>query len=356
VNSTDQTNARWEAISRRDAAADGSFVYGVVTTGVYCLPSCGSRAARRENVRFYADNDTAEAAGFRACKRCRPDGASLAVRQTEQVVALCRYIEGLDQPPTLQALASHAGLSPSHLSRIFKKVTGVTPKGYCKLHQSKRVCAALRAADSVTDAIYSAGYSSSSRFYENADAIIGMTPTEFRAGGTALPIRFAVGECSLGSVLVAATERGICTVTLGDDPEVLVRDLERRFFEAELIGSDARFMSLVARVVGLIESPQTGLDLPLDIRGTTFQLKVWTALRKVPAGSTLNYRELAIAIGRPTAARAVAAACAANPVAVAIPCHRVIRKDGGLAGYRWGIERKRTLLAREAQAPPTADK
>lgn len=275
------------------------------------------------------------------------DPRPVTTAQTAAVAAVCRLIERSERPPSLAELAAHAGLSESHLHRTFKRVTGVTPRQYSAQVRADRVREGLERATTVADAIYGAGFGSSSRFYEGADHVLGMTPSEFRSGGDAVEIRFAVGECSLGSILVAQSERGVCAILLGDDAEELVRDLERRFPRAELLGGDADFEQVVARVVGFIDTPCTTFDLPLDIRGTAFQQRVWAALRAIPAGTTASYKQVAEAIGSPTSTRAVAAACGANPIAVAIPCHRVVRTDGGLSGYRWGIERKRTLLDRE---------
>lgn len=341
------SDPRWSAVLARDADADGRFVYAVRTTGVYCRPSCGSRRARPENVEFYATTAAAEAAGFRACRRCHPDRAPTDQR-VKLVTALCRYIESANAPPTLEALARRAGVSPFHLHRVFKAVTGVTPKQYADAHRSRRLRTTLAASGSVTEAIFDAGFNSSGRFYDQAGGLLGMTPSRYRAGGERTRIRFAVGECSLGSILVAASERGVCSIALGDDPEVLVRALQDRFPKAELIGGDADFERVVARTVALVESPMQPFELPLDVRGTAFQQRVWRALRAVPAGRTTSYAALARKIGAPRAVRAVAHAVAANPVAVAIPCHRVIRSNGALAGYRWGVDRKRALLEREA--------
>ena len=239
-------------------------------------------------------------------------------------------------------------MSPFHFHRVFKGVTGLTPRAYAAAHRGERVRRELGKAPTVTAAIYDSGYSSNGRFYGESEQMLGMTPTEYRAGGARAEIRFAVGECSLGSILVARSERGVCAIFLGDDPDALTRELQDRFPRATLIGADPAFEDVVAKVVGLIEAPGTGVDLPLDVRGTAFQQRVWRALREIPAGSTASYREIASRIGAPRAVRAVAHACAVNPVAVAIPCHRVVRSDGGLAGYRWGVERKRELLEREA--------
>lgn len=337
---------RWAVVCAR---GEGDFYYSVRTTGVYCRPSCAARPARPENVAFHADRGAAERAGFRACKRCKPDQAPLAERQAAIVAELCRKIEASEAPPTLGELAAHAGLSVFYTQRLFKAATGVTPRAYAAGQRAERVRGELQATGSVTAAIYGAGYNSSARFYAQSGALLGMTPGSYRAGGVDLEIRFALGECSLGSILVAATAKGVCAILLGDDPEALVHDLERRFARARLIGADADFERLVAQVVGLVEQPRLAAALPLDIRGTAFQQRVWQALAAIPAGSTRSYAELADALGAPRAVRAVASACAANPLAVAIPCHRVVRGDGGLAGYRWGVERKRELLAREAR-------
>jgi AraC family transcriptional regulator of adaptative response/methylated-DNA-[protein]-cysteine methyltransferase len=263
------------------------------------------------------------------------------------VAKICRVIEQADEMPSLDALAKLAGLSRFHFHRLFKAVTGVTPKAYADQHRARRVQDELTRSNTVTNAIYGAGFNSNGRFYAAANGRLGMTPTEYRAGGKHAVIRFAVGQCSLGAILVAATDKGICAIILGDDPDALVHELEDRFPKAKLIGGDKAFEKLVATVVGFVEAPNTGLDLPLDVRGTAFQHQVWRALRDIPAGSTATYAEVAARIGRPKAVRAVAQACATNPVAIAIPCHRVVRTDGALSGYRWGIARKRVLLKLE---------
>ena len=337
---------RWVAVVARDPGADGRFFYSVKTTGVYCRPSCASRTARPENVEFHPTAAAAERAGFRPCKRCKPDQPrGQAVRVTE----LCRMIERAEQVPSLEALAQHAGLSPWHLHRVFKAVTGLTPRVYAVAHRTQRVKAGLRDGATVTEAIYAAGYNSSARFYEQSNALLGMTPARYRAGGADTAIRFAIGECSLGAILVAASARGVCAILLGDDADALARDLQDRFPRAELIGGDAGFEQWVAQVVGFVEQPRLGLDLPLDVRGTAFQQRVWQALQEIPAGTTASYTEIAQRIGAPKSVRAVAGACAANALAVAIPCHRVLRNDGGLSGYRWGVARKRALLDIVAQ-------
>ena len=347
-----RSDPRWAKVVARDPAADGRFFYSVTTTGVYCRPTCGARRPRPENVRFHLTAADAQCAGFRPCKRCKPDQAPLAVQQAALVTGLCRFIEQAEQTPSLRALATRAGLSSYHVQRVFKAVTGLTPWAYALAHRTARVRAALDQGDTVTRAIYSAGYSSSGLFYAQADRLLGMKPTDYRGGGANAEIRFAIGQCSLGSILVAASARGVCAIALGDDPDALARDLQDRFAQAALHGGDADFEQLVATVVGFVEAPQRGLHLPLDIRGTAFQQRVWQALRQILPGTTASYTDIARRIGAPGSARAVARACAANTLAVAIPCHRVVRTDGALSGYRWGVERKRALLGREAGDEP----
>ena len=340
--------ARWAAVQRRDKDADGAFWYSVSTTGVYCRPSCGARAALRRNVAFHASCGAAEAAGFRACLRCKPCEAPLAERHAQLVARACRLIDASDIAPNLDSLADACGMSRYHFHRIFKSHTGITPKAYAAAQRAARIERALAREGTVTDAIYAAGFNSSARFYAGAGERLGMTPTAYRAGGHGMEIRFAIGACSLGAILVAATSVGICCILLGDDPDALARDLQDRFPAAALEGADAGFNDVVARVVGFVEAPRLGLDLPLDVRGTVFQQRVWEALRQIPSGATVSYAELAARIGLASGARAIAGACAANPVAVAIPCHRVVRNDGSISGYRWGVERKRALLERES--------
>jgi AraC family transcriptional regulator, regulatory protein of adaptative response / methylated-DNA-[protein]-cysteine methyltransferase len=342
--------ARWTAVLRRDPLADGKFFYSVKTTGVYCRPSCASRRARRENVRFHASREEAERAGFRACLRCRPNGPALGEEHAATVAAACRTIETADEPPSLEALANAAGLSRFHFQRMFKKIAGLTPKAYALARRAERMRQELPRRSSVTEAIYESGYHSNGRFYAESSRELGMAPKTFRRGGPGETIRFAVGECSLGSILVAASGKGVCAIALGDDPDRLCRELQDRFPLARIAGGDRDFARLIARVIGFVDSPRLGLDLPLDVRGTAFQRRVWQALREIPPGSTQSYAEVAERIGLPKAVRAVASACAANTIAVAIPCHRVLRRDGSLSGYRWGVERKRKLLHREATA------
>jgi AraC family transcriptional regulator, regulatory protein of adaptative response / methylated-DNA-[protein]-cysteine methyltransferase len=345
---TDQ-DPRRQAVVARDRNFDGHFYYAVKTTGVYCRPSCPARAAKPENVSFHLTCADAEQAGFRPCKRCKPDKPAQVECQAAKVAEICRSIESADEIPSLGELAHKAGLSAYYFHRLFKTVTGVTPRDYAIAHRAARIRNALANPDTtVTAAIYDAGFNSSGRFYESSNAVLGMTPTDYRAGGANTGIRFAIGECSLGSILVASTEKGVCAIFLGDDPDALARDLQDRFPHAELIGGDADFEELVAKVVGLVEAPSLGLDLPLDVRGTAFQRRVWQALQEIPAGTTASYAHIAKRIGAPKSVRAVAQACAANLIAVAIPCHRVVRKDGALSGYRWGVARRRALLERES--------
>jgi AraC family transcriptional regulator of adaptative response/methylated-DNA-[protein]-cysteine methyltransferase len=341
---------RWASIVARNASADGAFYYAVKTTGVYCRPSCAARQARPENVLYFRSCEDAEKAGFRPCKRCKPNQASISEQNAKKIAKACQWIEKSEEMPSLAELAKHVGMSVYHFHRTFKSITGLTPNDYAAAHRSQRLRSSLERSNTVTDAIYEAGFNSSSRFYENTNDVLGMTPSQFRAGGADTDIYFAIGECSLGSILVAQSKKGVCSILIGDDPAQLVRDLEKQFPKANLIGNESGYEELVARVVGLVEAPGVGLELPLDIRGTVFQQRVWKALQQIRPGSTATYSEIAEKIGMPKAARAVAQACATNVLAVAIPCHRVIRNDGSLSGYRWGVERKRTLLEREARA------
>jgi AraC family transcriptional regulator of adaptative response/methylated-DNA-[protein]-cysteine methyltransferase len=341
--------AKWEAVRCRDAAADGHFFFAVKTTGVYCRPSCPARAARRENVTFHRTRADAERAGYRACKRCRPDLPARAERDATLVTAACRTIEAAEEMPALSDLAAQAHVSPYHFHRLFKRITGVTPRAYWAAERQRRVQDNLAAGAPVTDAMYAAGFNSGGRFYAAAPGALGMTPSAYKDGGRAETIRYGLGRCSLGSVLVAAADRGICAILLGDEPSALVADLAARFRRAQLIAEPSLGMQIAA-VVRLIDHPgAAAASLPLDIRGTAFQRRVWEALRDIPAGNTASYGEIARRIGKPHAVRAVANACAANPLAVAIPCHRAVGSDGALTGYRWGIERKRTLLENESK-------
>ncbi len=345
----DTEAARREAVARRDKNADGLFYYSVRSTGVYCMPSCPSRPAKRENLAFHDTRDAAEQAGFRPCLRCRPDGGSLRDEQIAAVAEACRLAARAAEPPGLDELARQAGMSRSHFQRVFKQITGLTPKSYLSALRARRMREELPKSRSVTEAIYEAGFNSNGRFYAASAALLGMDAKTYRKGGPGERIRFALGECSLGSILVASSEKGVCAIHLGEDPEALLAELQGRFPKAELVGGDPAYETLVARVVGLVEAPGIGLDLPLDLRGTAFQQRVWQALREIPPGSTATYAELAERLGMPRAVRAVAGACAANAVGIAIPCHRVVRRDGSPGGYRWGVERKKALLEREAK-------
>ena len=344
-----QQDPRWAAIVARDTKADALFVYGVKTTGVYCRPSSASRLPRPENVEFFDSPAQAEAAGYRPSKRAAGDQTQLAAHHAQIVADACRHIEQAETPPSLDVLARLAGLSSFHFHRVFKAITGLTPKGYASALRSRKVRVGLKGEHSVTDAVYGAGFNSNSRFYESADQLLGMKPSDYKAGGTNSEIHFAVGQCSLGAILVAQSQRGVCAILLGDDPDTLVRDLQDQFPKADLVGADRHFEQLIAQVVGFVEAPALGLNLPLDLRGTAFQERVWQALRDIPVGSTASYAQIAQRIGAPTSFRAVAQACGANHLAVAIPCHRVVRSNGELSGYRWGVERKRQLLERESQ-------
>ncbi|RNF83712.1 bifunctional DNA-binding transcriptional regulator/O6-methylguanine-DNA methyltransferase Ada [Montanilutibacter psychrotolerans] len=351
--SATERDPRWAAVVARDPAADARFVYAVKTTGVYCRPSSPSRLPRPQNVVFFDNAEAAQAAGYRPSRRAAADQSAVAAQHAAVVAAACRHIEAADATPSLAELAQRAAMSPYHFHRVFKAATGVTPKAYASAHRARQMRDRLDRTPTITDAIYDAGFNANSRFYETAGQRLGMRPKDYRAGGSNTDIRFAVGECSLGAILVARSERGVCAILLGEDPDALARDLQDQFPRANLIGGDAGFEHLVARVVGHVEAPAIGLDLPLDVQGTAFQERVWQALRQIPAGSTASYAQVAASIGMPRAVRAVAQACAANHLAVAIPCHRVVRSDGALSGYRWGVERKRELLQREAPAATT---
>ncbi|WP_426613113.1 bifunctional DNA-binding transcriptional regulator/O6-methylguanine-DNA methyltransferase Ada [Bradyrhizobium sp. McL0616] len=338
---------RWARVLARDKAVDGHFWYSVSTTGIYCRPSCPSRAANPRNVQLHDSLASAKATGFRPCRRCNPDGPSVEAENTTLVAKVCRIIETSADESSLEDLAGAVGLSPGYFHRVFKAATGLTPKSYAAEFRARKVREGLVSANSVTEAMYDAGFNSSGRFYEKSTGMLGMTPSQYRAGGANEEIRFAVGQSSLGPILVASSKKGVVAIFLGDDAEELVHDLQDRFPKARLIGADHDYEAMVARVVGFVEAPEIGLDLPLDIRGTAFQQRVWQALQEIPVGATVCYAELARRIEAPNAVRAVAGACAANKIAVAIPCHRVIRNDGSTSGYAWGVERKRALLDRE---------
>ncbi|MBP7000734.1 bifunctional DNA-binding transcriptional regulator/O6-methylguanine-DNA methyltransferase Ada [Amaricoccus sp.] len=343
--------ARWAAVLARDPAADGAFVLGVRTTGIYCRPTCPARRPKRENVAFYPDPAAARAAGLRACLRCEPDAEPERRVASQAVAAAAAMIEAAvaDEAavPGLDAIAARAGYAPHHFHRLFRRQTGLTPAAYARALRARRAEAGLAAGESVTQAIVGAGYGSPSRFYAEAGARLGMSPATRREGGRGETIRHATAATSLGTILVAATARGVCAVQFGEDEGALTAWLARRFPNATLAAPDPGFAALVADVAATVESPGEDRGLPLDLRGTAFQERVWQALRDIPCGTTTTYADLAAAIGRPGSARAVATACAANPVGVVVPCHRVVRTGGAISGYRWGVARKAALLARE---------
>ncbi len=339
---------RWDAVQRRDVHAEGVFFYGVKTTGIYCYPTCAARLPKRENVVFFVCREDAETAGFRPCKRCTPDATAPSAARSALIVRACQLIEA-EEPQSLSELAAAVGLSPAHFHRLFKAGVGVTPKRYAAALRDRRFKESLANGVAVTTAIYDAGFGASSRFYEGATERLGMSATRYRKGAAGLTIGYAHAESSLGWLIVAATERGVCATEFGETPASLINGLQKRFFGAKL-HLDTALDVWLAQIIGAVETPGSALDLPLDIRGTAFQQQVWRALQAIPSGETRSYTEVAELIGRPTASRAVAQACASNGVAVAVPCHRVVRSDGELGGYRWGAERKRQLLSRENQA------
>jgi AraC family transcriptional regulator, regulatory protein of adaptative response / methylated-DNA-[protein]-cysteine methyltransferase len=340
----------WEAVCSRNRAFDGVFVYAVRSTGIFCRPSCPSRRPRREHVQFFDSSAEAERAGFRACRRCQPEKRTSDEPNLALVQRICRYLtESRDEIPTLAELAQEFHLSPYHLQRTFKRIVGVTPRQYAEAQRLERFKAGLRQGDSVTDALYEAGYPSNSSAYTQAARQFGMSPTAYKRGG-ATDITYALTESPLGWLLVAGTTKGLCAVRLGDSPAALEAELASEFPAAGVTRDDMGLGAPVTALMSYLHGAQPHLDLPLDIRATAFQQQVWRALQAIPVGSTRSYGEVAAAIGRPTAARAVARACASNPVALVIPCHRVIREDGNLGGYRWGLERKERLLAQETSA------
>ena len=340
----------WAAVENRDAGADGSFYYGVRTTGVYCRPGCPSRRPLRANTAFFATTSEAEAAGLRACKRCRPTDASTASRHIAAIEKACALLRTSETIPSLGELAAAAAISRFHFHRVFKQVTGATPRDYARTHRLGLLAQRLDAGEKVTEAIYASGFGSSSRAYEAAPAALGMTPGARRRAGDGETIRYVTVATPLGWALVAATGRGVCLTALGDDRERLAAMVRERFPAALLVAEDAALKDWAEQIVRFITDPGQTPDLPLDIRGTAFQTRVWRALQRIPLGRTATYTEIARALGRPKAVRAVAQACAANNLALLVPCHRVIREDGDLAGYRWGLERKRALLEREREA------
>ncbi|MGE6979722.1 bifunctional DNA-binding transcriptional regulator/O6-methylguanine-DNA methyltransferase Ada [Kluyvera intermedia] len=339
---------RWQAVLDRDAAADGQFIFAVQTTGIFCRPSCRARHALRQNVRFFENADAAQRAGFRPCKRCRPDTLSPEQHKIDSVARACRLLEQ-DTPVTLESLAQAVAVSPYHFHRMFKSVTGMTPKAWQQAWRARRLRESLAAGNAVTQAVLDAGFTSSSSYYRHADDILGMTAQAYRRGGQSSDIHYSTGECSLGRCLVAVSERGVCAVLLGDNDAQLLTELQQTLPAARYLMADAAFSQQIATVIASINQPDSTLSLPLDIRGTAFQQQVWQALLAIPAGETRSYQQVADSIGEPKAVRAVASACAANRLAIVVPCHRVVRGDGALSGYRWGVTRKAALLQREKE-------
>jgi AraC family transcriptional regulator of adaptative response/methylated-DNA-[protein]-cysteine methyltransferase len=338
----------WRAVQSRDPRFDGRFVYAVRSTHVYCRPSCPSRRPARANVTFYREADAAERDGYRACRRCRPQDVAFAPAAAVAVERARQYLERhADQRVTLDTLAREVGLSPFHLQRTFKRLLGVSPREYHDALRVSRFKSRLRAGDTVSRATYEAGFGSSSRVYEHSDRSLGMTPAAYRRGGAGMHIVYTIVASPFGPLLVGATARGVCAVVLGDDDDALVRALRTDFPRAEIARGDDRHRAWAEEIVGQLGGGNLGLDVPLDVHGTAFQKQVWTLLRRIPPGHTRTYRDIARAAGKPSATRAVARACAANHLAVVIPCHRVVRSDGALGGYKWGVERKQRLLDRE---------
>jgi AraC family transcriptional regulator of adaptative response/methylated-DNA-[protein]-cysteine methyltransferase len=344
----DSDESRWRAVIDHDPTADGDFVYAVKTTGIYCRPGCASRLPKRENVLFFDNQKAAEAGGYRACKRCRPDRAS-NTEHHDAILKACRRINEAEICISLSDLAAEAGLSPTYFQKLFKKYVGVSPKQYELEKRSKRVQATIKTSDRVTDAIYQAGYGSSGQFYNQAAQTLGMTPKVFKAGAEGMQVVFTIRACRFGKLLVAATSIGICAVELGDDEAALTERLRDRFPQAALTDKNPIFNDLVETAITAINDPKHRINLPLDIQGSAFQRQVWSALREIPPGKTASYREIASKIGKPKAVRAVANACAGNKIALLIPCHRVVRSDGSLGGYRWGVDRKKAILEFESK-------
>jgi AraC family transcriptional regulator of adaptative response/methylated-DNA-[protein]-cysteine methyltransferase len=337
-------DTRWDLVRRREPATD--FLYAVTTMGIYCRPGCPSPRPRRENVRFFADVPAAEAAGFRACRRCDPRGERAALARAV-VRDACAFIEAEETIPSLERLAVRSGYSRFHFLRMFKEHTGLTPRSYAEGVRARRLQAALQAGARVADAVSGAGFGSESRVYEDTGGLLGMTPGALRRGGAGETIRAAFADCPFGRLLVGATAAGVCFIGFAEPDDALMGDLRRRFPRASVVGDDAGLAGAVRAVLAFLEEPKAGLDLPLDLRGTAFQLRVWAALRRIPPGETRSYSELAAMAGAPAAVRAVARSCAVNPVSLAVPCHRAVAADGALTGYRWGIPRKQALLAKE---------
>lgn len=340
-------DARWNAVGENNSSADGTFYYAVITTGVYCRPSCKSKLPNRDNVEYFTTCNDAETAGYRACKRCRPTTTSKVEEIEQKIIQSCRTIEERETSIKLDELATQVNLSPYHFHRLFKKIVGVTPKQYATRHQSQRFHKRLKSSSSVTDAIYSAGYGSSGSAYDKKRDQLAMKPTVYRKGAEGVTITYGLAQCFLGWVIVAATDRGICAIEFGDDSETLPEQVQARFPNAQLSKADVGFKTLIKEVVDFIESPKDTFRIPVDIQGTAFQQQVWEVLRQIKPGQTMSYTDVAKRMGKPNAVRAVASACASNKLAVLIPCHRVVSKTGKTGGYRWGPERKQKLLESE---------
>ena len=342
------TNQKWSMVLARDAKADGRFVYAVKSTGIFCRPTCPSRRPRRENVEFFDLPNQAQQAGYRACLRCTPLERNA---QTQKVEAACRYIDAnLDITLSLTAVSRHVAISPFHFQRMFKRILGISPREYQQARRAGKFRQALLSDGSVTDAIYEAGFSSSSRAYESIPAQLGMTPSAFRSGGEGVEIRSTVVTTDLGKLLVATTERGVCSVRFGESEAALLRELKHDFKAARIRRDDSGLEPVANQIKQMISGSTTALNIPLDLRGTAFQQMVWKELRRIPAGQTRSYTDVAKTIGKPRAVRAVANACGSNPVALVVPCHRVVQKNGSLAGYRWGVKRKAALLEKEVSS------
>jgi len=351
LSATNGDEKFWQAVQTRDSGYDGLFYYGVRTTGVYCRPSCASRRPKRENVFFFALPEAARQAGFRACLRCHPDKAVIRDPQAELTQSLCRLIDQhLEEPVNFAALSAQLKLSQFHLQRLFKKLMGITPRQYAEARRADLFKTRVKAGQSVTEAMYEAGYGSSSRLYEKAASQLGMTPATYRKGGKGMKIKYTIAECPLGLLLVAVTDRGICSVALGEKGEELTGGLLAEFPQAETARDETSLRAHVDALLAHLAGQEPHPDLPLDVQGTAFQKRVWEELRRIPYGQTASYSEIARRIGQPSATRAVARACATNPAALVTPCHRVVRENGEISGYRWGVERKRRLLEKEKSA------
>ena len=347
---------RWKAVARREQSADRCFYYAVMTTGIFCRPGCPSRLPKRENVEYFISSQAAMASGYRPCKKCKPTATNANEDTERKIIAACRIIENSTAVPKLADLARKLQLSPYYFHRLFKKVVGVTPKQFGSSHRSRRLSNSLKTSRSITDAFYDAGFSSSSGAYDKNQSQLSMKPKEYRAGGVGLTLHYGVAACTFGWIMVAGTDRGICSIEIDDDPALLLQQLQERFPQATVTQAGPGFANLVRDVVKFIKAPQNSFNIPLDIQGTAFQIQVWSILRQIEPGKTMSYTEVAEKIGNPKAVRAVAGACASNKLAVVIPCHRVISKNGELGGYRWGVERKKMLLDNEQKKFQSEDK